>query len=33
MGLTMKEKQPVTREYAPPYRQANRKRKTEILDE
>jgi hypothetical protein len=34
MGFSMKEKQTLTREYAPPYRQAeNRKRKTEILDE
>jgi hypothetical protein len=34
MGFTMKEKQALTREYAPQYRQAeNRKRKTEILDE
>ncbi|MDR0590100.1 MAG: transposase, partial [Spirochaetaceae bacterium] len=34
MGFSMKEKQTLTREYAPQYRQAeNRKRKTEILDE
>jgi hypothetical protein len=34
MGFMMKEKQALTREYAPRYRQAlNRKEKTEILDE
>jgi hypothetical protein len=33
MGFTMKEKQALTREYAPRYRQANRKMKSGILDE
>jgi hypothetical protein len=34
MGFSMKEKQTLTREYAPRYQQAvNRKGKTEILDE
>jgi hypothetical protein len=33
MGLTMKEKQVLTREYAPRYRKANRKTKSGILDE
>jgi hypothetical protein len=34
MGFTMKEKQALTREYAPRYRQAlNRKEKTATLDE
>jgi hypothetical protein len=33
MGFTMKEKQTLTREYAPQYRQADRKRKSSIQDE
>jgi hypothetical protein len=33
MGFTMKEKQTLTREYAPRYRQANRTMKSVILDE
>jgi hypothetical protein len=33
MGFTMKEKQALTREYAPRYRQADRKKKSGILDE
>jgi hypothetical protein len=33
MGFTMQEKQSLTREYAPRYRQADRKTKSGILDE
>jgi hypothetical protein len=33
MGFMMKEKQTLTREYAAPYRQADRKKKSSILDE
>jgi hypothetical protein len=33
MGLTMKEKQAVTREYLPRYQKAGKKAKTALLDE